>query len=225
MTLNGSSFVRVLPRGVAISEENLAARGFEDLAMPLMNSAYNLARWLARNDHDAEDLVQETYLKAFRNFHSFQTGTNFRAWMYCILRNTFLTSRTGLKGTSCVSLDSEEERPELVVETNTPESILMSRLDSELVQSAIDSLPIHYREALLLCDVEEMSYREIAEILSIPIGTVMSRLARARKLIREILRGTPATPQSTVSSQRIVALGAGSKIAPLGNSVVVGPEL
>src|SRR5579863_8123014 len=185
--------MRMMPRATAVSRENRPIPEFEELAMPLLNSAYNLARWLARNDHDAEDLVQETYLKAFRNFHSFQTGTNFRAWMYCILRNTFLTSRTGLKGTSCVSLDSEEERPELVVETNTPESILMSRLDSELVQSAIDSLPIHYREALLLCDVEEMSYREIAEILSIPIGTVMSRMARARKLIREILRGTPAT--------------------------------
>ena len=96
----------------------------------------------------------------------------------CILRNTFLNSRTGPRATPCISFsDSEEERPELAVETNTPESILMKRLDSELVQSAIDDLPIHYREALLLCDVEEMSYREIAEILSIPIGTVMSRLA------------------------------------------------
>jgi RNA polymerase sigma-70 factor (ECF subfamily) len=177
-----------------------------------MNSAYNLARWLARNDHDAEDLVQETYLKAFRNFHSFQAGTNFRAWMYCILRNTFINSRTGPRAASCISLDSEEERPELAVETTTPESILMKRLDSELVQSAIDDLPLHYREALLLCDVEEMSYREIAEILSIPMGTVMSRLARARRLIREFLRSTPSTPQSTGSSQRITALKAGSQL-------------
>src|ERR1700752_1332172 len=190
MTLNGSTSVRVLPGDATISQGNLAARAFEDLAMPLMNSAYNLARWLARNDHDAEDLVQETYLKAFRNFQSFQAGTNFRAWMYCILRNTFLNSRTGPRATPCISIDSEAERPELAVETNTPESILMKRLDSELVQSAIDDLPIHYREALLLCDVEQLSYREIAEILSIPIGTVMSRLARARKLIRQFLRST-----------------------------------
>ena len=214
MTLNGTSCVRLLPRSAAILQGNLAAGAFEELAMPLMNSAYNLARWLARNDHDAEDLVQETYLKAFRNFHSFQAGTNFRAWMYCILRNTFLNSRTGPRVTSCISLDSEEERLELAVETNTPESILMKRLDSELVQSAIDDLPLHYREALLLCDVEEMSYREIAEILSIPIGTVMSRLARARKLIREFLSSTPATPQSTGSSQKITALEAGSQIKP-----------
>lgn len=201
--------------GAAISQGNREAAGFEDLAMPVFDSAYNLARWLARNDHDAEDLVQETYLKAFRNFHSFQAGTNFRAWMYRILRNTFINSRTGPRATSCISLDSEEERPDLAVETNTPESILRKRLDSRLVQSAIDNLPLHYQEALLLCDVEEMSYREIAEILSIPIGTVMSRLARARKLIRGFLRNTPATSPSTGSSQRITALEARSQIKPL----------
>ena len=102
----------------------------------------------------------------------------------------------------------------MAVETNTPESILIKRFDSELVQSAIDDLPLHYREALLLCDVEEMSYREIAEILSIPIGTVMSRLARARMLIREFLCSPPATSQSTGSSQRIAALEARSQIRP-----------
>jgi len=193
--------------------------------MPVMDSAYNLARWLARNDHDAEDLVQETYLKAFRNFRSFQAGTNFRAWVYCILRNTFLNSRTGPRAIPCISLDSEEERPELAVETNTPESILMKRLDSELVQSAINNLPIHYREAILLCDVEEMSYREIAEILSIPVGTVMSRLARARKLIRQFLRNTPAALETISSSQPIAALGPGSQDQALGDPLVVGPEL
>jgi len=213
----GSGFIRKMPMGAAISQGSREAAGFEDLAMPVFDSAYNLARWLARNDHDAEDLVQETYLKAFRSFHLFQAGTNFRAWMYCILRNTFISSRTGPRATSCISLDSEEERPELAVETNTPESILMKGLDSELVQSAIDDLPLYYREALLLCDVEEMSYLEIAEILSIPIGTVMSRLARARKLIRDFLRSTPATSQSTASSQRTAALEAGSQIKPWGN--------
>jgi RNA polymerase sigma-70 factor (ECF subfamily) len=204
----------MMSMGAAISQVNREAPGFEELAMPVMDSAYNLARWLARNDHDAEDLVQETYLKAFRNFHLFQAGTNFRAWMYCILRNTFISSRTGPRATSCISIDSEEERPELAVETNTPESILMRRLDFELVQSAIDDLPLHYREALLLCDVEEMSYRDIAEILSIPIGTVMSRLARARKLMREFLRSAPATSQWTDSSQLIAALEAGGQKKP-----------
>jgi RNA polymerase sigma-70 factor, ECF subfamily len=221
----GSGFIRMMPMGGPIAQGKGEAAGFEELAMPVMDSAYNLARWLARNDHDAEDLVQETYLKAFRNFRSFQAGTNFRAWVYCILRNTFLNSRTGPRAIPCISLDSDEERPELAVETNTPESILMKRLDSQLVQRAIDDLPIHYREPLLLCDVEEMSYREIAEILSIPIGTVMSRLARARKLIRQFLRNTPATLQTTSSSQPIAGLEAGSQDQALGNPLVVGPEL
>ena len=151
--------------------------------MPLLNSAYDLARWLARNDHDAEDLVQETYLKAFRNFPSFQSGTNFRASMYRILRNTYLSSRNGLNAASTISLDSEEEGAELAVENETPETALMKVLSSQLIGRAIDDLPVHYRETLLLCDVEEISYREIAEILSIPMGTVMSRLARARRRI------------------------------------------
>ena len=108
--------------------------------------------------------------------------------MYRILRNTFLTSRTGLRAAATVPLDSEEDGPELAIEDETPETILMKRTDSELVQNAIDDLPVHHREILLLCEVEEMSYQEIAETLSIPIGTVMSRLSRARKTLRDSLR-------------------------------------
>ena len=160
---------------------------FEDLAMPLFDQLYNFARWLTQNREEAEDLVQETYAKALKGFSSFQLGTNFRAWMYRILRNTFLTSRTGLRAASTVSLDSEEDGPELTVENETPETILMRSSNSQLVRSAIDDLPVHYRETLLLCDVEEMSYREIAETLSIPIGTVMSRLSRARHTLRDHL--------------------------------------
>jgi RNA polymerase sigma factor (sigma-70 family) len=189
MTQIQSSLMRMIPLGTPTRLANQAAAEFEDLAMPLANSAYNLARWLARNDQDAEDLVQETYLKALRSFASFQPGTNFRAWIYRILRNTFLTSRTRLEAASIVSLDSEEGS-DLAVETETPETILRWRLSSELLQGAIDDLPIHYRETLLLCDVEEMSYREIAEVLSIPIGTVMSRLSRARKLVSESVKKT-----------------------------------
>jgi len=160
---------------------------FEDLAMPLFDQLYNFARWLTQNREEAEDLVQETYTKALKGFSSFQLGTNSPAWMYRILRNTFLTSRTGLRAASTVSLDSEEDGPELAVENETPETILMRSSNSQLVQSAIDDLPVHYRETLLLCDVEEMSYREIAETLSIPIGTVMSRLSRARHTLRDHL--------------------------------------
>jgi len=161
---------------------------FEELAMPLFDRLYNFAHWLTRNREEAEDLVQETYVKALKGFSSFRLGTNFRAWMFRILRNTFLTSRTGLKATMTLSLDSEEDGPELPVEGNTPETVLMERSNRQLMQSAIDELPVYFREVLLLCDVEEMSYQEIAETLSIPIGTVMSRLSRARKTLRDGLQ-------------------------------------
>jgi len=172
---------------VWISGAGPQSDSFEDLAMPLFDQLYNFARWLTQNREEAEDLVQETYAKALKGFSSFQLGTNFRAWMYRILRNTFLTSRTGLRAASTVPLDSEDDGPELGVENETPETILMKRSNSQLVQSAIDDLPVHYREALLLCEVEEMSYQEIAETLSIPIGTVMSRLSRARRTLRDHL--------------------------------------
>jgi RNA polymerase sigma-70 factor (ECF subfamily) len=155
--------------------------------MPLFDQLYNFARWLTRDTEEAEDLVQETYVKALKGFSSFQLGTNFRAWMYRILRNTFFTSRTGLRAAMTVPLDPEQDEPELAVEKETPETILIRRSDSQLVISAIDALPVHYREALLLCEVEEMSYQEIAETLSIPVGTVMSRLSRARRALRDHL--------------------------------------
>ena len=161
---------------------------FEELAMPLFDQLYNFAHWLTQNREEAEDLVQETYAKALKGFSSFQLGTNFRAWMYRILRNTFLTSRTGLRATSTVPLDLEEDGHDVAVESENPESILMSRASSQLLEDAIGNLPLHFREILLLCDVEEMSYQEIAETLSIPIGTVMSRLSRARKTLRDGVR-------------------------------------
>jgi RNA polymerase sigma factor (sigma-70 family) len=164
------------------------ARSFEDLAMPLLDSLHNFARWLTQDRPDAEDLVQETYLKALRGFASFQPGTNFRAWMFQILRNTFCSSLSKLDRRMTVAMDLEEEGPALAVENETPETVLMKRSDSSQLQNAIDNLPVHYRETLLLCEVEEMSYREIAEILSIPTGTVMSRLSRARKAVRESIR-------------------------------------
>jgi RNA polymerase sigma-70 factor (ECF subfamily) len=150
--------------------------------MPLFDRLYNLAHWLTQNREEAEDLTQETYAKAVKGFSSFQPGTNFRAWMYRILRNTFLTSRTGLK--SFESIEETEDDSAAVVE-HTPESILLQRLDEELVQRAIDELPVLYREALLLYEGEEMSYQEISTALGIPIGTVMSRLSRARRALRD----------------------------------------
>ena len=161
---------------------------FEELAMPLFDQLYNFAYWLTQNREETEDLVQETYAKALKGFSSFQPGTNFRAWMYRILRNTFLTSRTGLKATMTVSLDAEEGGPALASERETPETVLMERSDWQRVQTAIDDLPVAFREILLLCELEEMSYREIAETLSVPVGTVMSRLSRARRMLAERLR-------------------------------------
>jgi RNA polymerase sigma-70 factor (ECF subfamily) len=161
---------------------------FDELALPLFDRLYNFAHWLTQNREEAEDLVQETYMKALKGFSSFKSGTNFRAWMYRILHNTFLTSRTGLKVTMTVPLDDKEDGPELAVEPATPESIFLRRANAEMLQSAIDELPVYFREVLLLCEVEEMSYQEMADTLAIPIGTVMSRLARARKLLQSRLR-------------------------------------
>ena len=161
---------------------------FEELAVPLFDQLYNFAHWLTKDRTEAEDLVQETYTKALRGFSSFQLGTNFRAWMYRILRNTFLTSRTGLKATMTVPLEPDEDTPELPSERETPEAMLIERSNWQVIQNAIEELPLHYREILLLCDLEEMSYREISETLSIPLGTVMSRLSRARNTLAELVR-------------------------------------
>jgi len=153
--------------------------------MPLFDQLYNFAHWLAQDRTEAEDLVQETYVKALKGFSSFRPGTNFRAWMYRILRNTFLTSRTGLKATITFDADEGLEFP---AGTETPETIFIEHSQHQFLQAAIAALPVHFREVLLLCEVEEMSYQEIAEALSVPIGTVMSRLSRARKALRENLQ-------------------------------------
>jgi RNA polymerase sigma-70 factor, ECF subfamily len=183
---------------VDLSGANLQLDSFEELAIPLFDQLYNFAHWLTQNRDEAEDLVQETYVKALKGFSSFQLGTNFRAWIYRILRNTFLTSRKGLKVTMTVPLDfDEEEGPEPAIERDTPETLLLAQSSHELVQRAIDELPVHFREILLLCEVEEMSYQEISETLAVPIGTVMSRLSRARQTLRSQLR--PHSQQEAAS--------------------------
>ena len=156
--------------------------------MPLFASLYNFAHWLAQNRAEAEDLVQETYLKALKGFAAFEAGSNFRAWMFRILRNTFLTSRSGLSAKMTVPLDLEEESGALAAAAETPESLLLARSGQQAVQHALEQLPVPFREVILLCDMEEMSYQEIAETLGIPLGTVMSRLSRARKSVRESLK-------------------------------------
>lgn len=160
---------------------------FEAAALPLFDRLYNLAHWLTGDRTEAEDLVQETFVKALKGLRSFQEGTNFRAWIFTIMRNSFLTSRTGLRMRSTVFLDDEECNIELLSHSVTPEFVALQHENSHLVMNAIADLPILYREVLLLCEMEELSYKEIAQVLAVPIGTVMSRLARARNLLRQTL--------------------------------------
>lgn len=171
-----------------MADTRIDSGSFEELAMPLFAQMYNFAHWLTQDASEAEDLVQETCLKALKGFSSFRQGTNFRAWIYKILRNTFLTSRTGLK-TATLSLDDDEASLSEPIATGTPESIVMAGVDYQKIQSALEALPVQFREVILLCDLEDMSYQEIAETLAIPVGTVMSRLSRARKAMRAALTG------------------------------------
>jgi RNA polymerase sigma-70 factor, ECF subfamily len=156
---------------------------FEELSLPLFDQLYNFAHWLTQDKSEAEDLVQETYAKALRGFPGFQAGTNFRAWIFRILRNTFLTSRTGLKAAG----QTDEELDAFASVDPSPEAILIGKADRSMVRQALRELSVPFREILLLCEVEEMAYEEIAQVLAIPVGTVMSRLHRARKALRALL--------------------------------------
>jgi len=160
---------------------------FEQMAMPLFDQLYNFAHWLTGAQADAEDLVQETYARALKGFGSFAAGTDLRAWMYRILRNTFLTSRSGLAAKRTTSLEEDVEEP--VSAELTPELLLLRQEGRATVLNALAALPVDSREVLLLFEMEEMSYREIAEVLDVPVGTVMSRLSRARKMMRMALEG------------------------------------
>lgn len=167
-----------------VPDQRLTSATFADLALPLLDPLFNFAHWLTQDATEAEDLVQETYVKALRGFSGFQMGTNFRAWIFRILRNAFLNSRSGLK---TIALDENVEEP--VSGAPSPEAVLLAEANREAVREAMAMLAVGHREILLLCEVEEMSYEEIAQVLAIPIGTVMSRLYRARKALRAVLMG------------------------------------
>jgi RNA polymerase sigma-70 factor (ECF subfamily) len=164
----------------------LSRQEFEKLALPLLDPLYNFARWMSGDPDEARDLVQETFAKALKGVNSFREGTNFRAWMFRILRNTFLTSRTGLERRN-TEQESEQGFEDSVVTQETPELVLIRRADADLVQRGIATLQPAFQEVLILADLEEMKYQEIAQVLDIPIGTVMSRLARARRQLRQFL--------------------------------------
>ena len=161
---------------------------FEELALPLLPALYGHAYWLSRNHAEAEDLVQETISKALRGFDTFEPGTNFKAWIFRVLRNTFLTSRTGMAASRTVFLEDHPGLLETSDAAPTPEDHLI-RLDNQAaVNDALDRLQPPLREVLLLCDVEELKYKDIAVVLDVPIGTVMSRIARARRALHQLLQ-------------------------------------
>jgi RNA polymerase sigma factor (sigma-70 family) len=171
-----------------MSSSTTSSADFEQLALPLFASLYNHAHWLTRNPAEAEDLVQETFTKALRAFDSFQSDTNFKAWIFRILRNTFLTTRAGIAAARTVFLEDHPDTLGTTASGPTPEEILL-RLDNDAVlHTALEQLQPQLREALLLCDVEEIKYKDIAVILDVPIGTVMSRISRARRILRQLLQ-------------------------------------
>jgi len=155
---------------------------FESEALPFHVDLYRLARWLLRNQAEAEDLVQETLVEALKSFHRFEKGTNCRAWLIKIMYHT-LSKRRRDSNRLCLVTDADEQ----IAETVAAEPPRSGDVVEEEVLSALKRLPEHYQEVVILSDVEEMSYKEIADALSIPTGTVMSRLHRGRSLLRSEL--------------------------------------
>lgn len=156
---------------------------FEQTVLPHLDAAYNLARWLTGNETDAEDVVQEAYLRAFKFFGGFH-GENSRAWLLKIVRNSCCT---WLQQNRVHELATEFDEKLHSVESENPEIILLENINKQLLKQALEELPPEFREAVILRELEGLSYREIAGIADVPIGTVMSRLARARKRLQHCL--------------------------------------
>ena len=175
-------------------------RAFSDEALSYIDALYGTALRLTRRPQDAEDLVQDTYLKAFRAADQFERGTNLKAWLFTILHNTF-RNRLRSDGRNPVDVNSEtvERAAEVSGDDRTPEQLLArATLDVDLKQ-ALDALPEAFRQAVWLRDVEEFTYAEIASMLSVPIGTVMSRISRGRKMLYDQLAGTRVAPATKVA--------------------------
>lgn len=167
---------------------------FQEAAMPFLDALYNTAYRMTRNAEDAEDLVQETYFKAYKYFHRFEPGTNLKAWLFKIMKNTFINiyRKNQKKPPSSDFADIEgifenQVSDEFPRKIKSPEEDLLENVLDGHVQQALDSLPADYRMAVILADLENFSYKEISEILEIPLGTVMSRLYRGRKLLEGVM--------------------------------------
>jgi RNA polymerase sigma-70 factor, ECF subfamily len=158
---------------------------FDVFVVPHMGAAYNLARWLTRNEHDAEDVVQEAYLRAYRFFDAYRGG-DFRAWLLTIVRNTCYT---WLQQNRKPSVVLDEDMAELDGAKSNPETLLLRNIDANLLRQAVEDLPLEFREAIVLRELEGLSYKEIAAIACVPLGTVMSRMARARDRLQSKLAG------------------------------------
>ena len=154
---------------------------FNDAVLPHLDAAYNLARWLTGNDQDAEDVVQEASLRAFKYWKGF-SGRDARPWFLAIVRNTFYSWLRQRSAQPAITVDGELE--EIDDAFPNPEAALLQNADRHLLQAALEDLPVEFREAIVLRELEELSYKEIADIASVPIGTIMSRLARARKRLQ-----------------------------------------
>lgn len=155
---------------------------FEEAVLPHLDAAYNLARWLTRNDTDAEDVVQEAFLRAFKFFSGFH-GEDGRSWLLAIVRNTSYTWMQHNRSPE-LSVPVDNELDEIESKDLNPEALLVQRSDTLMVRQALEELPVEFREVLVLRELEEMSYRDIANITDLPLGTVMSRLARGRKRLQ-----------------------------------------
>jgi len=164
-----------------LQEQNKLA-SFEEAVLPHLNAAYNLARWITRNDTDADDVVQEACLRAFKFFGGFH-GVDGRSWLLTIVRNTCYTWMQRNRSPE-LSVSPDDEQREIESTDLNPEGLLLQKVDTLMVRRAIEELPVEFREVLVLREFEEMSYREIAGITDLPLGTVMSRLARGRKRLQ-----------------------------------------
>jgi RNA polymerase sigma factor (sigma-70 family) len=174
-------------------DDELKARRFKEVALPHLKAAYRLARWLTRDHHDAEEVVQEAYLSAFRFFAGYAGGDS-RAWLLAIVRNACYSWLRRKRSQQLHEVSDEDFSDESHITSasedpdNDPQTLMLRRAAAELVLREMEALPLQFREVLVLREFEELSYKEIAAVVDIPIGTVMSRLARARHLLGKSLR-------------------------------------